>query len=110
MYEEKLDTVQRTQKGNRIQQFSQSEVFRRDIRPWVIDRMRIARMRLYNPETPEERIEAVAILGVTELFLEFVEDIEWEKRWGKPINLDPEIKKVGLLERLKKVIPARKKK
>jgi hypothetical protein len=110
MYKEKLDTGQRRRSSHRVQQFSQSEVYRKDIRPWIMDRMRIARMRIYDPETPEERTEAVAILGVTEMFLEFIEDIGWEKRWGKPVNLDPETKKVGLLERLKKVIPARKKK
>ncbi len=101
MYKEKLDTGERKRSGHRIQAFAQSEVFRKDIRPWIIDRMRIARMRIYDPETPEERTEAVAILGVTEMFLEFIEDIGWEKRWGKPVNLDPEIKKEGLLKGMK---------
>jgi hypothetical protein len=106
MYEEKLDVLERKREGGRLFELVQTEVYRKDLRPWVMHRMQVARMMLYNPESSDDRIQAVAILGVLENLLTFTEGKEWEERWAlKPpedARYNQEMPKEGLLSRVKK--------
>jgi len=103
-YEEKLDVPERKRQENRYLQLAQMEVWRKDLRPWIMDRMLAARRFIYSPELPAERDEGVAIIGTLEMLLEEVEGISWEKRWERKTEEKPpqEMQKEDLLKRIKK--------
>jgi len=106
MYEEKLDVLERKREGGRLYSLVQTEVYRKDLRPWIINRMQVARMMLYSPESSDDRIQAVAILGVLENLLTFTEGKEWEERWALKVpeeeKSNQETAREGFLNRVRK--------
>jgi len=105
MYEEKLDVPERKRQENRLLQFMQSEVYRVDIRPWMMNRMTAARQQMFHGDSHEAQLAAIDCLGLVESFFTFVEGKDWEQRWQKklePESSHQEMPKEGLLNRWKR--------
>lgn len=100
MLTEKLDVKSHVRQRERLKAFTESEVWKQDLKPFLVEKLQAAKTGMFYDETAVHW-KSVGIYGHIEDLLVFVEEVPLEKGlWQRKENHEPKPKR-NLLNWLK---------
>ena len=108
MLEEKLDVKSHVRQRQRLKAFTESEVWKQDVKPFLIEKLHAAKSGIFYSEDDPVHWKAVGIYAHIEEMLVFVEELElekalWQKRESRERKIKPNL--FGWLKRKKERKP-----